>query len=610
MRRALFVNDGLWRCLCPSFDAVALRQVAKPSTLTSKRRPQSKLQAPCAHRHYRYSTSANHATYGVSNSTGLGSPLTGANSLSHASVVQDDTNTAHSELLLPTPPSDEQLSSASIDSLKTALLALRGSKNYTLDDKVDRHARIIQVVNHLVGSRGQRLSAFEYECVMDAMADPSGSAKGICKIIDDMVARGIKPTATLCKSALDALMNHPDYYTRHDILHIMRQSWFPTDTPARQSIIVGMLREEQYELAFSRLMEMVSEGARIETWVYDIFILVFGKMAFVDEMVAILHARNKLDGNLPESLQCFVLEVCSEAYHREGVVAGWNSLVRTGTMQPSDGLLESVLAAASWHGDAELASEVLGLLSQRTKTRDYHYEAVADAFVRGGDAAGAMRILCIMETTGIQVQRAMLSEFSAALKSNPEQISAAETALWDFRKSGPLPRALVAAVLLCKAETEGSHAALQLLQSSEELCGMAASWRVMQDMIIHSRDEQTTRALCAMYGTHHTDADETRSQAVYGKLVLQCVSIGSMDLAFHFAQRFVDGSGGDVKNKNLAWVQPLVEAAVGAEDRRIWPVVDELLKFSHGAAARSIRAILQKSKVLKGAQGVATGSST
>jgi hypothetical protein len=121
----------------------------------------------------------------------------------------------------------------------------------------------------------------------------------------------------------------------------------------------------------------------------------------------------------------------------------------------------------------------------------------------------------------------------------------------------------------------------------------------MQDMIIHSRDQETTRRLCGIYESAHAETDEARSPAVLGRLVLQCVSINNMDLAFHFVERQLASGSGDIKNKNLTWVQPLVEAAVVAEDKRIWRVIDELLKVTQGAAAKNIRAILQKGRVLK-----------
>lgn len=600
MRRAIFVNDGLWKCLCPSFDSSVLRKAVMPALRSSTTQRLTKPRTTFEGRCCRYSTNGTLARTPLdSKDRDLGSLPHPLDSGSHGLLNQGEDSSDGYDMLQTTPLRSEQLASMRIDTLKETLLLLRGRRGHEFDDSLDRHSRIIQLVSHLVRDRGQRLTAFEYESMMDAMADPQGSAKGVSKILDDMVAQDIKPTAAICKSALDALMNHPDYFTRDEVLQIMRQSWFPIDTPVRQSIIVGMLRDEQCELAVSRLMEMIAEGARIEAWVYDLFIIVFGKMGHVDEMMAILNVRQKSESSVPDSLQCFALEVCSEAAHYEGVIAGWNRLVRTGKMRPSDGLLENALATASRYGDAALASEVLDLISERTKTRDYHYEAVSDAFVHSGDVAGAMRILAIMEATGIKVHRTMLSELCTAVKSSPELLVASERALVELRQAGVVPPALVAAVLLCKAETQGSRAAMSLLESFEELCGAAAHWRVMQDMIIHSRDQETTRRLCGIYESAHAETDEARSPAVLGRLVLQCVSINNMDLAFHFVERQLASGSGDIKNKYLTWVQPLVEAAVVAEDKRIWRVIDELLKVTQGAAAKNIRAILQKGRVLK-----------
>ncbi|PNY29859.1 Uncharacterized protein TCAP_00228 [Tolypocladium capitatum] len=441
---------------------------------------------------------------------------------------------------------------------------------------IDRHGRIIQLAGHLLAARGQPPNPFTYECLMDAMVDPQGSANGVRKLLDDMNSQNMTPTATMCQSALAALVNHPDYTLRQEILSVMQEFWFTIDTPAKQSVVLGLLRDEQYELAYARLTEMVEQEVRIEPWVYDIFITVFGKLGFLDEMLLLLHRRRNVDASDDgmTSLLYYALDVCSQAFHHSGTVLAWNAVVRNSLLQPSDGIVENVLATAARYGDAALATEALERISQRTRVLAYHYEAVAEAFARSGDVAGAFHILSIMKQNGIMIVRGNTRAMHEALKRSPKLIKEAETALRSLELGGQLPLAVVSVVIEAIAELHGSERAMDLYRDVPSLCGEQASASIVQTLIIHSHDHETRRSLTKDYTANIArDDDPARHPHVYNSLISACAEAGEMDLAFRFAtQAMALGS----TKRELAWVKPLVQCAVACEDGRIWEVVDKL----------------------------------
>lgn len=419
--------------------------------------------------------------------------------------------------------------------------------------------------------------------MMDAMVDPQGSVKGIRKLLDEMASQNIKLTSDMCQSVLAALANHPDYVLRQEILDTMQEFWFTIDTSAKQMVVLGLLRDEQYELAYLRLTEMMDKKASIDLWVYDIFIMVFGKLGFIDEMLLLLYRRKSLvsEDRDMASILYYALDVCSQAFHYAGTVFAWNTVVRTSLLQPSDGIAENVLATAARHGDAVLATEALDRIARRTRLLSYHFEAVVEAFAADGDVAGAFRTLCVMTKNGIRISRANTRAVHDTLGRYPTLIFDAEDSLRSLASSGQqVPVAAVGVVIEALAEKHDAEAAMALYNELPKLCGDHADAATMQTLMMHSSNAETTRSLAKDYTAHVAEADDDAIQSphVYKALVVACAEAGELDLAFRFATRAVKEARGDWSSVrgDVAWVKALLGKAVEVEDARIWAVVDAL----------------------------------
>ena len=497
-----------------------------------------------------------------------------------------------SELLLaPTPPTNAILASTSVEDIVSALATIRDARGWQFHGQdVDRHGRIVQLVRHLVAEREQPASPFVYECMMDAMADPQGSVKGIRKLLEDMTAHNMKPTAAVCASALAALANHPDYVLRREIVDTMREYWFAVDTPAQQSVVLGLLRDGQPELAYARLSEMLDRGARVDTWVHDVFIMVFGKLGFLDEMLQLLCRRGEDDG--AANVIYYALDVCSASFHHQGTAFAWTSAVRSGQLQPPDGVVENVLATAARHGDATLATEALDLLSRRTRVLAHHYEAVAEAFAKAGDAAGMLRTLSIMQQAGIAVVRSHTRSMYASLVRQPALLRDAEDAL----RTTEAPAEAVGAILEAIAETRGTEAAMELYVD-----GGSVGPETMHVLIAHSRDEQATATLVRDYAKYTVHDDGDGLDMYTGRMIEASAKAGELDVAFRLATR-----AAQVGNGNVDWLRTLAAKATEVHDARIWSVVDALSRGDDETAA-TVRKILRQLK-LRTALEAAAGS--
>ncbi|KAK2595962.1 hypothetical protein QQS21_006492 [Conoideocrella luteorostrata] len=575
MRGNSLIYDGLWRCLCPAFDGRSLRRAVSLKTGTALSSTTLSTVA-CARSGERRFASSNLAEPSPQTTIPVTIPGTTISQSANNAVPKDE------RLLTPAPPTEETLRSASAEEIIAALFTIRNPRGWHFHgQEIDRHSRIIQLVRYLVTDRGQPPSPFIYECMMDAMVDPQGSVRGIRKLLDDMAVQNMKPTATMCHSALAALANHPDYALRQEILDTMQEFWFTIDTPAKQNVVLGLLRDEQYELAYLRLTDMIKQNARIELWVYDIFIMVFGKLGHVDEMMLLLYRRKSMESAdaAMTSILYYVLDVSSQAFHYPGTLFAWNSVVRNSLCAPSDGIAENVLATAARHGDTSLATEALDMISHRTRVLAHHYEAVAEAFAASGDIGGAFRILCIMKQNGIRIARGNTRAVYEALRRHPMLISEAEAALRSISSDQELPAAAVGVVIEAMAESQGTEAAMDLYHDVPTLCGEPIGSAIMQTLIMNSKDVEITRALATDYAALFTEDDDPTGRAhVYGPLVVACAEAGELNLAFRFATLAVKGRVGDSGKDDFEWIKVLVSKAVEAEDGRIWGVVDELGK--------------------------------
>ncbi|KFA49541.1 hypothetical protein S40293_02829 [Stachybotrys chartarum IBT 40293] len=577
MRPNRIVYDGLWRCLCPALDRQAL-----PETLHTHTRLQ-RLVRPARRKVSIISQKRLHGT---------ASAPTTVPSADLASAPQHAPHDARvaklNPLLAPEHPSKGVLAASSVDEIVTALYALR-SPNTPLHH-VDRHERIIQLVTHLVGSGRQPLRPFVYECMLDAMVDPRGSVFGIRRLLKDMETNSIKLSESMCKSILAALMVHPDYVLRQEILETMQEFWYSHDIQSKQSIILGLLRDGQYELAYTRLAQMADEGAQIDVWVYDVFILVFGQLGFLDEMLALLHQRRRVEDSddASKSLLYFVLDVSSHKFHYIGTVIGWNCIVRNLFVRPADGIVENVLGTAARYGDTDLATECLQMISERTRLQAHHYEAVAEAFCRSGDVAGALRIFTIMSQNSIRVSRRNTRMIHQMLKDQPRRVAEAKMALEQMYRDQPVPLAVVGALIEVVAQSRGSEEAMDLYERLSVLCDELPNSSILQDLIIYSETPELTRRLMEDYvALVPEQEDARRTQQTYELLMGACRQQENLDLAFRFARQATKVLG-TASGQPIPWLKPLMLSAVAHEDGRIWSVVDELSKGGHDEVVQDV----------------------
>ncbi|KAJ4425160.1 hypothetical protein N0V82_000215 [Gnomoniopsis sp. IMI 355080] len=213
-------------------------------------------------------------------------------------------------------------------------------------------------------------------------------------------------------------------------------------------IVLGLLRDEQYEMALDKLETMIQEGIEVDPWVFDIFIYVFGKLEFLDDALRLV--RHRLDRGFDVSLNIwyFLLDVCSKGQNHQATTYIWNRTVKQGVVNPSDGVALNILNMASVYGDTELATQVIQYLAERgTKLSRAHYEALADAYSMQGNVERAIEVYCIMHGAGAEVSQASVGTLCQSLSRDPSHINQAVDAMEQLKKKYKLPVGVFNAVL-------------------------------------------------------------------------------------------------------------------------------------------------------------------
>ncbi|KAI6781419.1 uncharacterized protein J7T54_002312 [Emericellopsis cladophorae] len=509
----------------------------------------------------------------------------------------------------------DELSKPSVDDILGALQRLRKRpdlERFSSQDipsqSVNRYERTMTLVTHLIQRRKYPPSLFIYECVMDAMVDAQVSTFAVRKLLKEMERNAMPPTEYVLNSVLLFLTIHPDYALRSQVLDTLERQWHAISDDARAYVLVAMLREGQFELAYDGFVSDLEAGKTFEPWVYDIFIVVFGHEGFLDEMLDLAAKRRAItvqDDAGTFNLLYFTLDVCSSASHYPGTVWSWLAGMKDDKTVPSDGILENVLATAARHGDATLAAEVHSMISRRTRIHIHHYDAMVEAFAGNQNVEGVLRVMEIMHDNGLPISRKTALPLTELLCAHPKLIPEVEDVTREIaqkRDSGRIAGDIVDHVLEAKAKSTGADSALALYEEALALTGRKPSVATIQDMIVYSKEEEYRSRFIDDYRSRHTELSGSskiwrKSHAV--KLLQVFMEHGDLDLTFCHLNTWLENKTASEADLPAHSLRLLTHAASEAHDKTIVDTYDHYRRLGNQDALNIIKATVDTVKPQK-----------
>jgi hypothetical protein len=109
---------------------------------------------------------------------------------------------------------------------------------------------------------------------------------------------------------------HPDYDLRLEIMQQMKERWFGLSPEGWHSLVVGLLRERQLELALEKLEQMHADNISVKPWLYDIFTYTLCELEEYDEAFKLyLYRRKHSSSGLGNAQFQYLLDKFSGVFH-------------------------------------------------------------------------------------------------------------------------------------------------------------------------------------------------------------------------------------------------------------------------------------------------------
>lgn len=456
-----------------------------------------------------------------------------------------------------------------------------------------RYHDIAKLVEYLVTIRREQPALIHYDALIRANSDAAyGSAEVVRGLLNEMKDSGIGADSGLYHGVLQVLAIHPDYLLRTKILQEMKERWFSLSPEGWHNLVVGLLRDRQFELAMDKLEQMRSEQIRIPPWLYDIFTYQLCEADELDEAFKLLRYRTEEDmQEVTPTMWYYLLDTFSAAYHYNGAKYIWKARVETVHIIPSDGMCVSVLNLAARHSDPDLAtSAIQQLTARRSSLSAFHYEALLAAYAGAHDLKTAFRILNIMSKAGLEPDSSSTRPIYHYLTSSKNLPSKGWKDLQVLCEDGhSIPIAAVNVVLESTISVGHFDEAVGLYKQVHSLYECDANTETF-NVLFQGCSRQRSKDLAMFLASEMTALGVKPDRLTYDRLILVCLNEEDYEDAFLYLDEMkaVGDQKGDVDGwwMRTGTATIMVRRCVLNNDDRAWLVLTELEKRGYNKSER------------------------
>ncbi|KAG9195072.1 hypothetical protein G6011_00192 [Alternaria panax] len=576
-----FVNDGLWRCLCPGVPSNA-------GTIPCIARGGARLPHGHASR--------------IDASAGCRRQLRAYNSshvlfTTHDSFFSQPGVSANGFRSFGEKPRPSRL----LRSRDTVALAQQPT--YILYEHArDEGAKgnweeVMNICRVLIKDRGEQPNREMYTALLHSFVDAkTGTAGKVRKVLEEMgfwshtdgalVGQPkIELDARACECVLEVLAVHPDYLLRNEILEYMKSRWFTLSDRARNFVVAGLLRDRHFEHALETLDEMVRNKARVESWLFDKAIWMMLEFGEVEEAFYVLGlkeaAKSKSSGTgaveLSNALWGALLDAASRKQLREETNLVWMTQVQPGYLKPGTGACLSVLTLASRHGDIPLATDVFRILTERgTTLSTHHYELLISAYLNANELQAALSVILIMVDANLRVEPETCDPLCWYLSAgNPDEESRPMQAfrhLQDFEATGrKIPTAAVNACIQASIARKRLDEAIDIYKALHTVSHAGPNTGTF-NILFRGCHLEGRKELAMFFANEMVKLGLKPTRLTYDRLILVCLTAGDLEDAMLYYEEMVSmgataGKKGPFKPRRKTW-ETLIHRCVQQGDER------------------------------------------
>jgi hypothetical protein len=96
----------------------------------------------------------------------------------------------------------------------------------------------------------------------------------------------------------------------------MKERWFGLSPEGWHFLVIGLIRDRQYEVAMDKLEQMHSDEITVQPWLYDIFMFQLCEAGELDEVFKLLKYRySTRRSEILPTVWYYLLDSFSSAFH-------------------------------------------------------------------------------------------------------------------------------------------------------------------------------------------------------------------------------------------------------------------------------------------------------
>ena len=442
--------------------------------------------------------------------------------------------------------------------------------------------------------RGQKPNLRLYDALLLANTDNQyGSAREVATILDEIAAEGLTPDSATYHAALrvgacarvvryalaytmQVLAIHPDYLLRQRILEELRQRWFSLTKDGWHEVVTGLIRERQLELALDTLDQMQEEGAKVDSWLYDLLIYTLCSAEEFDSAVDLMQDRiSSGELYISATLWYYLLDTASRALHHRGTLFAYRARVESSYLNPSAGICINILSTAARHGDIYLATSVLRVLGRRSGNpiQLHHYEALLETYVIAKDIRTSFTLLTIMAAAGHSPTEASTRPIFTHLNQSPSLPATAVLILEELREQDrQIPIQAVNVVMEAYIFHRDLGSALSIYKYLHKFGDSLDPDTATFNLLIRGCAQAARKDLAMFLASEMVALKVAPDRLTYDRLTLVCLnSENSIDDAWRYFEEM----------RGLGWwprhgtAVALARRACERGDQRFWKLVDD-----------------------------------
>ncbi|ESZ90488.1 hypothetical protein SBOR_9118 [Sclerotinia borealis F-4128] len=454
------------------------------------------------------------------------------------------------------------------------------------------YSQVAEVVEYLVKVRQEKPALIHYDALIAANADAEhGSAEVVRTLLEEMKGLRIGGDSGLYHTVLQVLAIHPDYLLRTQILEEMKERWYGLSPTGWHNLVIGLLRDRQYEMVMDKFEQMQASQIEIQPWLYDILFFRLCELDELDETLRLLQTRYQTPP-LTMHMYYHMLDSFASAFHYEGTSYIWRLFVETSEINPADGTCTAVLNCAARHADPNLATSAIGILSKRSTVLGvHHYEALLDAYVGAQDIKTSFRILNIMTKAGLTPDANSTRSIYLFLTSSSFQALAGWDILKSLKKDGyTIPIAAVnvvlEAVIVTNNISHNTDHAMNIYKELHTICDVGPNIETFNTILRGLGHYSTGSKPKAMFLASEIQALNLKpDELTYDRLILICLQPENADFddCFRYLEEMmlVGKDKVDSGGRRGWWMRPgtvvaLVKRCVENGDERCWQLMEDM----------------------------------